>query len=334
MRRALVLVAAVVAAVVAGCSPGPSTFEVNAVVMGTDARLVAVAQEADTAQAAFEQATDRMSLVEELMSTYLPTSEVSRLNAVGADTPVLVSPMTLEVFRAAVEMSKMTGGAFDVTYAPLRTVWRTAATAGQLPTDAIVAAALARVGTDKLTITQDGHVSLAAAGMEVDLGGIAKGYAIDMAVKALQENGIRSGIVDIGHDLRLFGERPGGGKWRVGVYRPPGVTDDIVLEVGPCAVTTSGDYARGFDVAGEWYSHIIDPRTGWPVKDVTSVTVIGPDAITADAMATALSVAGAKEGIALVESLPDFECLFMTRAADDEVRVDMSSGFRDYIAED
>jgi thiamine biosynthesis lipoprotein len=170
--------------------------------------------------------------------------------------------------------------------------------------------------------------------MEVDLGGIAKGYAIDRAAEALQQAGASGGIVDVGHDLRLFGTPEHGGKWRVGVHRPPGVTREFILEVGPCAVTTSGDYARGFLIDNKWFSHIIDPRTGRPATDVTSVTVVGPDATSADAMATALSVMGPEEGLALVEGLREFECLFMTRMPHGSVEFQMSSGFDSLLLEE
>jgi thiamine biosynthesis lipoprotein len=167
--------------------------------------------------------------------------------------------------------------------------------------------------------------------MEVDLGGIAKGYAIDAAAEALQAAGASSGLVDIGGDLRLFGSPSGGGKWRVEVRRPRGVEEAIILKLDPCAVTTSGDYARWFPVAGKHYSHIVDPCTGWPVPDVPSVTVVAPDATTADALATGLSVMGAAKGVALVDALPGVECMMMTRGPDGSVTRHLSRGFQDLI---
>jgi thiamine biosynthesis lipoprotein len=302
--------------------------------MSTDGSLTMVTTDPRVADRATEAAIQEVQRVEELMSTFRPESEISRVNRSAGGEPVAVSAPTAEVVRAALRMAETTDGAFDVTYAPLGAAWRKAVQQGREPTEQELEAARALVGTDKVTLTAENRISLAQPGMEVDLGGIAKGYAIDRAARALQEAGVSGGIVDVGHDLRLFGTPEDGGKWRVGVHRPPGVEREFILEVGDCAVTTSGDYARGFHLGNKWYSHIIDPRTGRPATDVTSVTVVGPDATRADALATALSVMGPDEGLALVEGLDEFECLFMTRMQDDTVQFRMSRGFKNLLLEE
>jgi thiamine biosynthesis lipoprotein len=295
-------------------------------VMGTEGRLEAVAPDEAAARRMFEAALPQLRIVEQLMSTYRPDSDVSRLNQLGAQRPVVLSEHTLAVMRKSVEVSRLTGGAFDVTYAPLRTFWRRAQQEARMPDQEAVDGALAAVGWGRLVIEGD-RVGFTVEGMEVDLGGIAKGYAIDLAAVALQGAGASAGIVDIGGDLRLFGAPEAGGNWRIRIQRPPGVEEEWTLDLSACGVATSGDYARWFSIGDERFSHIVDPRTGRPAAGMASVTVTAPDAMTADALATALSVMGAEAGVKLVDSLPDVECMMVTEDAVGSARMRMSAGF-------
>ncbi len=294
--------------------------------MGTDARLQVQAAGLDDARRMCEAAAQRVWGLEALMSTYSPGSEVSALNGPGRREFVPLSPDTLAVIAEAKRMHALTDGAFEVTYAPLRTLWRHAQELGRVPQPQEVEKALAMVGLSKLTV-KGARARLDCDGMEVDLGGIAKGYAIDSAAEMLQHSGAESGIVDIGGDMRLFGRMAPGRDWRVRVRQVKGAAADHVLTLPPCAVATSGDYERGFRIGDKRYSHIVDPRTGWPVENMTSVTVVAPDAISADGLATGLSVLGVERGIEIVDSLPGVECLIMERRADGSVRDHASAGF-------
>jgi len=311
--------------------PGkPGRYETNFSGLGTDVRLVACAEGKGEARRMMEAAVAPLRAVEDLMSTYDADSEISRLNRSGAEAAVELSEPTLAVLRKSVEMAELTGGAFDVTYAPLRALWRRAQEDGLPPAQDAVADALAAVGQDKLLF--DGQrVSFAASGMEVDLGGIAKGYAIDQAAEAMMGAGVTAGLVDVGGDIRLIGVPEGKGLWRVQVRPVLGVPEDVILTLPACAVATSGDYARGFRVGEQWFSHIIDPRTGWPVEGVPSVTVVAPDAVTADALATALSVMSPDEGISLVDSLAGMECMILLRLGDGAVSRRLSLGFDRFL---
>jgi thiamine biosynthesis lipoprotein len=307
-------------------------FEAQFEAMGTQGRFDVLCPSARAAQRMFQSALARVQRVEQLMSTYRPDSEVSVLNRDGAAGPVALSPETMVVMRAAVAMSELTGGAFDVTYAPLRTLWRGAVRENREPGQAALDGALAAVGWRKLQLT-DSSARFTVAGMEVDLGGIAKGYAIDLAAEALQEQGAEGGIVDIGGDLRLFGRGSAQGKWRVLVRRPPGVEEEYILVVGACSVTTSGDYERWFRIGERRFSHIVDPRTGRPVARVPSVTVVAPDATMADGLATAISVLGAEKGVELADSLDGVECMVMEWTGESGLRVHMSAGFAGLLEE-
>lgn len=310
----------------------PGRFEAAFEVMGTDARFDVVAADLAQARRILAAGAAQARLVERLMSTYRPESEVSRLNARGGRGVVALSEPTLAVLRKAVRVWKLTGGAFDVTYAPLRTLWRQASREGRVPSQDRIDRVLKAVGSGKL-VFESGGVRFAVPGMEVDLGGIAKGYAIDLVTEALQAAGARAGIVDIGGDLRLFGRPEGQQKWRVRVRRPPDVQRDWVLALPPAAVATSGDYARFFRIGERRFSHIVDPRTGRPVQHVSSATVTAADAVTADALATAISVLGAAQGVKLIDSLPGTECMIMVHEADGGVSIHQSAGFAALVEE-
>ncbi len=300
-------------------------YEARFEAMGTDGRIVVAADAPQAARPALEAAVRAVRAVERLMSTYRADSEVSRLNRLGAREKVALSEETAEVLRRAQEVSRLTDGAFDVTYAPLRALWRRAAREGAPPHEEALRDVLAAVGWRKLRL-DGGEASFTVESMAVDLGGIAKGYGIDRAAGALQTAGVRTALVDLGGDMRLLGAPAPGEGWRVQVRRPPGAAEELVLELTSCAVATSGDYARGFRVGDEWFSHIVDPRTGWPAETASSVTVVAPDATTADALATALSVMEPAEGLALVGRTAGVECLLFVRSDDGSPTMRTSEG--------
>jgi len=228
-----------------------------------------------------------------------------------------------------VRFGRLTDGAFDVTYAPLRSLWREAQGRDAPPSQEDIRSTLRAVGYDKLVLLQRSAM-FAVPGMSVDLGGIAKGYAIDLAAQAMAEAGARSALVDIGGDMRMVGDAGDGRRWTIKVRDPrEGDHPPMLLSLADVAVATSGDYARYFVVGDERFSHIIDPRTGWPVRDVPSATVVAPDATTADALATAASVLGAQKALELVRSLPGVECMVMSRGDGDQAPEQVALWFSD-----
>jgi len=307
--------------------PGePGSYETRFEAMGTRGRFQAAAPDAAAAERMFDDALGQVRMLEARMSTYRPESEIGRLNQFGAQQPVEVSEDTRAVMQKAVEVARLTNGAFDVAYAPLRTLWRRAEKEGQVPAPDAIQKTLEAVGSNKLII-EGNRIRFSVPGMEVDLGAIAKGYGVDLAARTLQQHGAASGIIDLGGNLRLFGLPAAGGKWRVLVNPPPGATEQIVLALPPCGVATSGDYERFFTVGSKHFSHIIDPRTGWPVERMPSVTVVALDATTADALGTGVSVMGEKDGLALMEALPEVQCMVMVRQPGGSIRRSMTTGF-------
>ncbi len=329
----LTVIAVGLAGVLLTRQPGLQRVEVRRSLMSTWVRIVVYSDDPQRASRAIQAAFEQMSNLERELSRFQPESDVSRINRAPAGTPVAVGEGTWRVLGAAETAWQRTGGVFDVAVGPLISLWSQAAERDQLPTEEELAYARAHVGFDKVRLRPRGRqVVLTEPGMSIDLGGVAKGYIVEQALEALAEGGITSALVDAGGDIRVLGLRGDGQPWVTAVRNP--ATEDgqpfaSVLAVTDVAVVTSGSYARYVEIAGRRYTHIIDPRTGWPETSVASATVIGPDATSADALATALAVLGTEEGLALIESLPGYECLIIS-AEGAEHRLTRSSGFARY----
>lgn len=308
------------------------------VIMGTFARVVVLAENEQVAQDCIAAAFERQQRVNELMSYHITNSELNQVNRKAYEAPVAVSEETFEVLQRAKHFSELSDGAFDVTIGALGDLWHAAADANIPPTEAQIAEARSKVGYDKLLLDPEAKtVRFAIEGMRLDLGGIAKGYAIDLSVDALQQHGAVGGMVDIGGDVMCFGAPPKGKEaWVVGLQDPTVAPDDLAtdkllltLKVTDAAVTTSGDYRRFSKIQGEKQSHIMDTESGKGANKLVSVTIIAPDATSADALATAVSVLGLEKGLALVEQLPGTEAILIAHA--DDAEPVFSSGAEVYV---
>jgi thiamine biosynthesis lipoprotein len=308
------------------------------VIMGTFARVVVLAASEQAARQCAQAAFDRQRRIDELMSYHNADSELNRVNRRAFGEPVQVGADTFEVLRRAKAFSELSGGAFDVTIGALGDLWRRAGDANQPPTDAEIAAAQSKTGYEKLRLDPDARtVRFAVEGMKLDLGGIAKGYAIDKSVEAMKQGGAVGGMVDIGGDVLCFGAPPPGKEsWAVGLQDPTVAPDDLaanklllILKVTDAAVTTSGDYRRFTEVQGERQSHIMDRESGRGAGKLVSVTIIAPDAAAADALATAVSVLGAEKGLALIEQVPNTEAILIPNQKDPQPV--FSTGARAYV---
>lgn len=275
--------------------------------MGTIFRIVLYAPTEAAAQRAAGAAFRRIEELDTLMSDYRADSELMRLCRWGHQSPRPVSEDLFLVLESALMFSRMSGGAFDVTIGPMVELWRQARRSGKLPEAAELARARDRVGYEKLVLEAEHRtVYLRREGMKLDLGGIAKGYAADQAVRTLRAQGIESALIDAGGDVRLGSPPPGRRGWVVAVTHPdpswPGPLKELLLHNS--AVATSGDTEQFVEIGGVRYSHIVDPAMGLGVRDSASATVIASDGMTADALATALSVLPPEEGLRLVDSIP------------------------------
>lgn len=284
---------------------------------------------ASHAKGAIEKAFARIDEVVALADRYRPDSEVSKLMATAG--PMRVSPEVYELLRTAKDMSARTAGAFDITCGPLLIMWKQCGRAKRLPTNEELKRALAQVGADGIVLG-DGTAKLAKPGMKIDLGGVAKGYAVDAAIDVLRRAGIKSALVNAGGDMAMIGPRPGKPSWSIGVQDPRKPDDRTAmvctLALPACAVATSGNYQRYVEIEGRRFSHIVDPRTGWPCASAPSVTIVSKSsAMAADAWATAASVLPPQETLRLIDADDDLEALLITIRDDGELGMAMSEGF-------
>lgn len=279
----------------------------------------------------------RLVQVNAAMSAYSPESELSRFNALPVGDSMAVSEDFEQVMRVSLQVFIQTEGAFDPTVKPLLDLWgfgpgSPPREAWHPPDEDAVNRALAAVGMEHVDMSHSGRLGKLHPDVQLDLGAVAKGFAVDALAKLLEGRGVQDYLVDIGGDIRLAGRNAEGKPWRVGVNSPrrgrewDGIF--LVLQPGRGAVLTSGDYRQFVEHQDQFFSHILDPRTGRPVaNDVASVTVMGATAVHADALATGMMVLGVEKGLELAESLSGVEVMFLVRTADDDFWSARSPGF-------
>ena len=289
-------------------------------IMGTFVHVVAVAEDSGTAKKCVRAALEEIHKVDDLMSDYKSDSEISRANREAGERAVRLSESTYEVLQRSVEFSEMTGGAFDITVGPLVALFRNAKESKVAPSEEQIAQARSKVGFEKLKLNNENKtVQFSENGMLLDMGGIAKGYAIDKAIEAAKRSGAIGAMVDIGGDVRCFGLPPEGkDHWLIGLQDPNSAIEGIeggglllVLKITNAAVATSGDYQQFVFIEGKRYSHIMDRRTGTSAEGLSSVTIIADNATDADALATSVSVMGAEKGLILIEKLQNTEAILI-----------------------
>jgi thiamine biosynthesis lipoprotein len=265
--------------------------------------------DAGHAHAALDAATAEIIRIEKLMTTWDPSSEVSRVNAAAGKEPVVVGDETFDVVRESLHASEMSGGAFDITFETLHGLWKFDQDLDPHPPSA--AEVLARrkyLGYGHVKLDPRAHtVFLDEAHVRIGLGGIAKGYAVDRASNVLLDAGLSSFYVQAGGDLYAHGIKPDGSPWLAGIRDPRGPEGDYfaMVAISDRAFSTAGDYERGYVVGARRYHHIIDPHTGYPATASRSVTIWAPTALLADEIDDAVFILGAQKGLALVESLDD-----------------------------
>ena len=296
--------------------------------MGTLVKITAVARSEAVAQAAATAGFAEIRRLEELLSTWMPTSELSRVNAAAGVLPVHVSLETLTVVQRAVQAAEMTDGGFNIAIGPAVDAWRV--TEGQrIPTEAELDALRPLVDLQAVHVdVQEQTIFLEKTGMRIDVGGIGKGYAADQAVDALRRAGAVAGVVALSGDIKTFGRLPGGKMFPVGIQHPR--QDGAVLawiDLQDEAISTAGDYERFFEREGVRYHHILDPRTLQPARSCQSVTVIAREGVWADGLDTGIFVMGPERGMELVEQLPDVEAIIV----DQDGHLLVSSGLKQRI---
>jgi thiamine biosynthesis lipoprotein len=286
--------------------------------MAIPIRIVLYARDNATAQKVAEAAFFRFHQLNALLSDYDPQSELRRLcDTSTGGHPVRVSDDLWRVLVRAIELSERSGGAFDVTISPVVHLWRSARQTKELPSPESIRGALSRVGYRSVRLDRDRQtVELLKPHMRLDLGGIAKGYAVDEAMAVLGKHGITRMMVEAGGNIGLGDPPPGRLGWRIGIA-PPDVRSPPreYLWLSRCAISTSGDMWQYAIIGGKRYSHLIDPKTGMALTDRSSVTVVGPDGLSTDGLSSAVAILGPRKGLALVEKTPQ-AAAFIVRMTD------------------
>ena len=271
------------------------------------------------------------------LSPFNDTATITRVNrneAVAADT------FFTRVFQRSMEISQETGGAFDITVAPLVNAWGFGFREGTFPDSARVDSLLQFVGYRKVTLTDEGRIVKQDSRLMLDCSAVAKGYAVDVVARLLISKGVQNFMVDIGGEVVVGGHNPQGTRWRIGINKP--VDDSLslnrdlqtVLHVSGVGIATSGNYRNYYYRDGKKYAHTIDPRTGYPVQhSILSATVIARDCMSADAYATAFMVMGLDEAVLFVEARPDLYAYFIHADGEGKTAVYQTQGMERYLSE-
>ncbi len=282
----------------------PQQLSRSRILMGTVVEISARGGDPERLEVALGDAFAEMERIERLMRPAGEGSDVARLSAAAQGGEV--APETAEVIALGLQVAAASGGAFDMGLGRLKELWGLEGEAPRVPAAAEVVRALAGTGSGDLRLTGR-RVEKAQPGLAVDLGAIAKGYAVDRAAEVLRRAGIENASINAGGDLRLLGDH-GGRPWRIAIQHPRDPERPLAtLELADTSVVTSGDYERFFEKDGKRYHHIFDPRTGYPADRCQSVTVVTPSAALADALSTAVFVIGPEAGLALLQRFPQAE---------------------------
>ena len=312
-----------------GHAASPHVVKRGQMHMGTLVFLTAVASDERLANGAIERGFAEIRRLEQILSTWIPESELSQINAAAGQRAVAAGPETIELLEHSLEMARLTEGGFNIAIGPAVEAWNVSRE-GRIPrqvelNDARPLMDLSAIQIDK----QAGTVYLARSGMQVDIGGIGKGYAADFAARVMREAGASAGVVAISGDMKTFGRLPDGQRFVFGIQHPRkeiGITIGQ-LELEDEAVSTAGDYQRYFEKDGIRYHHILDPQTLQPARLSQSVTVVAKTGVLADGLDTGIFVMGPEKGMALIERLPGVEGVIV--GADGTVSV--SSGLQDRL---
>ena len=304
-----------------------AVVERSQVSMGTAIQLSAWTTDEAAAVAAFDRAFLEFDRLDALMSVWKEGSDILRINAAAGKSAVAISPEVRDALHASQEVSEWTGGKFDVTFGALSGLWKFDQDIdGRVPDRSQIAPRLPLINYRALQIDdRAGTASLGRAGMQANLGGIGKGYAIDRAVTILRGAGLTDFMIQAGGDMFVAGRR-GDRPWRVGLQDPRAEPNTLfaAIELTDAAFSTSGDYERFFLRDGRRYHHILDPDTGEPAARSRSVTIMAKTSTVADGLATGVFILGGEQGMALIEKLPDVEGVIVT--SDNQVQV--SSGLK------
>nr|WP_243641748.1 FAD:protein FMN transferase [Maribacter algicola] len=281
--------------------------------MGSRFDLTVVANDSTTANSYMDLAVNEITRIEKLISSWDPNSRTSEINKNAGIKPVKVESELYELIKRALGISKLTDGAFDISYASMDRIWKFDGSMKTMPSEEEIKSSVAKVGFQNIILDSvEQTVFLKLPGMKIGFGAIGKGYAADKARQMLTDMGVPAGIINASGDMNTWGKQTNGESWKVAITNPMNKNKVFaLLPITDGAVVTSGDYERYVTFNGKRYAHIIDPRTGHPATGIISVTVFAPKAELADALATSVFVMGKEIGLDRINQLPKVECIII-----------------------
>ena len=281
--------------------------------MGSRFDFTVVAANKNEANKYIDIAIDEVKRIEKLISSWDANSQTSFINSNAGIKAVKVDKELFDLIERAINISKLTDGAFDISYASMDRIWKFDGSMTEMPLEEKITASVAKVGFRNIVLDKENNtVFLKLEGMKIGFGAIGKGYAADKAKSVLIEKGVPSGIINASGDMSTWGQQPDGSEWKVAITNPLNKNKVFaLLPITNGAVVTSGNYEKYVNFNGKRYTHIIDPRTGYPSSGIISVTVFAPKAELADALATSVFVMGKEAGLDRINQLPKIECIII-----------------------
>ncbi|WP_017259353.1 FAD:protein FMN transferase [Pedobacter arcticus] len=282
--------------------------------MGSRFDITIVAETDLKAESYIDSVVAEMSRIEDLISDWKPTSQIAAVNRNAGIKAVKIDREVFELTKRSLYFSKLTDGAFDISYAAMDKIWKFDGSMKVMPSSEEIKNAIAKVGYQNIELdSAECTIFLKLKGMKIGFGAMGKGYAADKGRELMEEKGVKAGIVNAAGDMTTWGTKPNGKTWSVGLTNPFNDEKFItILNLKRDAVTTSGSYEKYVEFDGKRYSHIINPVTGYPAIGTISVTVIGPSAEMANGFSTSIMVLGATKGLALMHKFPEYSCVIVT----------------------
>ncbi len=294
--------------------------------MGGRFDITIVANDSLAAEQNIDLVIAEISRIENLISDWKPTSQVSEVNQNAGIKPIKVDREVFELAQRAIKLSEITNGGFDVSFAAMDRIWKFDGSMTEMPSAEAIKKSVEKVGYKNIILDSvQSTIFLKLKGMKIGFGALGEGYATDKCRDMMLAKGIKAGIINGSGDMSTWGKQPNGTSWKIGITNP--FNPEKLLAVVPLeqqAVTTSGSYEKFVVFNGKRYSHIINPATGYPATGLCSVSVFGPNAETANGLSTSLMVLGQKEGLLLLQNFPDYSCVMIT----DNGKVIQSKNFR------
>jgi len=293
--------------------------------MGGRFDITIVAKDSITAEMNIDTVIHEITRIENLISDWRPASQISQVNANAGIRPVKVDPEVFALTERALKLSKLTNGAFDISFAAMDRIWKFDGSMTAMPSPEEIKKSVEKVGYENIILDKKGStIFLKNKGMKIGFGALGEGYAADKCRDLMLARGIKAGIVNGSGDMSTWGKQPDGTDWIIGINDPADSGEIFaVVPLRQGAVVTSGSYEKFVVFDGKRYSHIINPTTGYPVTGLSSVTVFGPSAEKANGFSTSLMVLGKKAGLELINRFPKYRCIMIS----DEGKVFTSKNF-------